>query len=317
MIDSYNPRVRALALSAILLLLVACASEHAQSPPPKPAPPPLEFLGEWGTRGEGPGQLSSPTGIAVDAVGNVYVSDGGSRFVHKFTAEGHPLQSFQDPFFKEPVGIALDRGDAIYVSDCKQHAIQVFLPTAESFLVIRGGTAHRLVCPAELVVGADGFVFVQDNYGHRIQKFDARGKWLRSWGEKDTAAEESAPFEGLALGADGILYVLDDSNKRVQKFNGEGELLSQWEISPLLGVPRQENWFSGIAVSHNSVFLANSRRRTIDVWTLDGQHKLETNVGSHLASDGSGPLYPAISPRGELLVLDAFGSRVLRFRINF
>ncbi len=298
-------------------MLAACFSQQAQPRSVTPPPPALEYLGEWGTRGDGPGQLSGPTGIAVDTVGNVYISDGASQFVHKFNALGHPLQSFQDPFLKEPSGIALDRGDAIYVSDCKQHAVQIFLFSAERFRVIRGAGEHRLVCPAELVVDAEGSVFVLDQYGRRVQKFDPRGRWQKSWGEKNSTPVESAPFDGLALGEDGVLYVLDDSNGRVRKFSAGGELVSELQIPQTRGEREQQNQFSGITVSHDYVFLANSTRRTIDVWTLEGQHKLETNVGGRLASDNPGPLYPALSPRGELLVLDAFGARVFRLRVNF
>lgn len=281
-----------------------------------PPPPPLEYVGEWGTRGDGPGQLGGPTGIAVDAVGNIFIADGASQFVHKFNALGRPLESFQDAGLRQPSGIALDRGDAIYVSDCQQNSVQIFLFSAVRLRVLRGA-GRRLNCPGDVKVDADGYVFVLSDDGHRILAFDNRGRAIKSWGQRGSAPGEFDPATALAIGADGLLYVLDAGNHRVQKFSRAGEFVSQWEIPPPEGAALPENALTGIAVSRDSVFIANSARRTIDVWSLDGEHKMETNGGGHLYSERVGTLRLTLSPRSELLVLDTSGPRVLRFRINF
>lgn len=300
----------------VLLTTAACFTQQAQSPPPKPALPPLEFLGAWGIRGDGPGQLSGPAGIAVDSVGNVFISDRSSKFIHKFNPDGHPLQSFQDPSIKDPLGIAIDHGDAIYVSDCKLNAIQIFLFSADRFLTIRGAASHRLVCPSQVAVSVDGLIFAIDNDGHRIQKFNARGRWLKSWGKKGSTPGEIGRATAVAVGADNLLYVLDGGNRRVQRFTLGGEFVSQWEI-PLAAGADNPNWLTGLVVSRESVLVANARAGTIDVWTLDGQRKFESNVADRLHAEQLHTLHLALSPRGELLVLDVDGARVLRFRINF
>jgi tripartite motif-containing protein 71 len=45
-----------------------------------------QFLAEWGERGSKPGQFITPTGIALDEVGDVYVSEAGdaNERVQKF-----------------------------------------------------------------------------------------------------------------------------------------------------------------------------------------------------------------------------------------
>ena len=299
------------------LLASACSTQHAQTPPVTPPPPPLEYIGEWGTRGDGPGQLSGPTGIAVDSVGNIFISDGASQFVHKFNALGHPLQSFQDPFLKQPSGIALDLGDAIYVSDCRQNAVQIFLFSAERFRVLRGGAGRRLVCPGDLKVDAEGYTFVLDDAGRRVLEFDNRGRGIRAWGKQGSAPGEFGPAAGLAIGADGLIYVLDAGNRRVQKFSRDGAFVAQWEIPSPPGGAAEANGFGDIAVSRDAIYLVNTQRRTIGVWSLEGVPKLETNGAGHLQSESAGALHLALSPRNELLVLDTAGPRVLRFRINF
>jgi len=39
----------------------------------------ISFVTKWGTEGLGDGQFEVPTGVAVDASGNVYVCEGGQR----------------------------------------------------------------------------------------------------------------------------------------------------------------------------------------------------------------------------------------------
>jgi DNA-binding beta-propeller fold protein YncE len=46
---------------------------------------PPTYLLQWGTFGSGVGQFLYPSGVAVDASGNVYVSDVNNNRIQKFT----------------------------------------------------------------------------------------------------------------------------------------------------------------------------------------------------------------------------------------
>src|SRR5438874_7357047 len=68
-------------------------------------------LAFWGTRGCGDGEFNTPTGIAVDANGDVYVTDGNNHRVQKFTNDGAFLAKggglgSGDGQFSFPSGIA-------------------------------------------------------------------------------------------------------------------------------------------------------------------------------------------------------------------
>lgn len=301
-------RTRLVVVFALLLLSSACSrSAPQQLPPPKP---PLEFLGEWGIKGEGPGQLSLPTGIATDSLGNVYVVDAATKFVHKFNVKGRPLLSFQDDRLQYPAGIAVDVGGAIYVADSGRSSVLIYLPDGTFFKEIRGGPQGRLQKPREVGVSAEGKIFVLETRD-RIQVFNSRGRFLRPISGQKSTSKNSQLWLGMAVSADGSLYVMDLEAARVLKFNPEGQL------DPLWGIASKPSIGMNLAASSRHLFLIDPGGLETDVWTLNGAHvgKFSTNRGQPPAH-GSFGLSLAISPKGELLILDAANARVLRFRVN-
>jgi sugar lactone lactonase YvrE len=290
---------------AATFFLASCAQQVAP-PPPLPKPP-LEFLGDWGAPGDGPGQLSDPTDIAVDSVGNIFVSDRGSRFVHKFSPAGTPLLSFQNVSLLEPSCIALDHGDAIYVCDSKRRAVYVFYPTGDFLRVLRAAG----MLPASVAVDAEGQVFVAG--GRRIFSFTPHGRLGRVWNSKGSPAE-SLSAENIRISPDGSVFVLDSENLRVQRFSSRGEFLGEWKTGSI-EAPR------ALALAGNSVVLARPGSQMLEVWAQDGRRLFELDLKSHLAPSAEGGeavTALAASPRGDLFVLvrGSSGPRVLRFRIN-
>ena len=90
------------------------------------------------------GPFNRPSDIALDASGDLYISDGyGNSRVHKFTSDGKLLFSWGEPGKTGP------------------------------------GEFH---VPHGVWVHTDGRVFVADRENNRIQIFDAEGKYLDEWG---------------------------------------------------------------------------------------------------------------------------------------
>lgn len=96
----------------------------------------LKLLRRMGTGGKNhflttPGDFAAPQGVAVDADGNVYVTDTLNNRVEIFDADGNFISAFgkngDGPgSFARPKGIALDSDGHIWVADEMQDRLQVF-----------------------------------------------------------------------------------------------------------------------------------------------------------------------------------------------
>jgi len=305
--------------SLILTLLIAasiCGSTpgrtEAQSQPS--AAPPLEYLGAWGVKGERPGQLSEPVSISTDTIGNVYLADAGSRFVHKFSPQGKPLLSFQEEPLKHPGWITIDRGGAIYVADPVRNSVFIFNPDGEHYRELRLHSRATKENTLSVAVGWDGLINVLDSNALKIFTFTPRFRLVQSfYPPRDSTGHASDPGP-IQIGPDGALYVANATVGTIMKFTREGHLML--EIGGRAqGAGRKLS--ERFAVGSNFLYVMDVNGRMLHVLTLDGAPKLDVDLAPELGQAARPAPELAVSPRGELLVLDTPGNRVLRYHINF
>ena len=291
--------------------LVSCGNRANPAPAPKPQSPPFEFVGAWGEKGEGPGKLDGPVAFAGDSLGNIFFADATAGFVHKFESNGTPLQSFEDTRVRHASGIAVDAGGAIYIADAQQGSIHVFFPDGTFFQTWR--TAPQRHFSGALSVGIDeeGTLYVPDATNSRVLKFNKHGRLVKSWAapQKAIAAEERPSW--ISAEPDDFLFVAYFSTGRIEKFSSDGSLATSW---PAAGTPGESSLISGFAVSSQFVFTMAASSTEIRVWTVDGQHKLDADLGSSLGKIAAPQI--AVTPHGELLVFDPSAPKVFRFRMH-
>jgi sugar lactone lactonase YvrE len=75
-----------------------------------------------GVKGNAPGQLTLPHGVAVDSKGRVFVSDSDNKRVSVFDKDGKFLEIWNAP---SRGGIAISPDDTVYVSDVNGGAVTV------------------------------------------------------------------------------------------------------------------------------------------------------------------------------------------------
>jgi sugar lactone lactonase YvrE len=282
-----------------------------------PASPSVEFVGQWGVHGQAPGQLDEPVGLAVDTVDRVYFADRGTGSVQKFTISGVPLLTFEDSAIRGAAGIAVDDGGAIYVADVRAGQIRVFFPEGDLLRVHRIAPQRHFEGPFIFSTGADGDIFVPDPAGGRIQVLTPRGQIKKTWSVASASATEQAHPVAVVAGPDGFIYVGDALSGRIYKFEAGGERMAVWNDSATAEPNAERFW--GMAATADHLFVLRGGSPHLEIWTFDGRQESTDDLGGRLNTQPGSQtrtLALAISPGGELLVMDAAAPRVLRFRIH-
>ncbi|MCL4300727.1 MAG: TIGR03663 family protein [Anaerolineae bacterium] len=171
------------------------------------------------------GKFWGPRDVAVDAQGNVYVTDTGNKRVEKFTATGEFLQAWGGGgvipgAFEEPVGIDIDREGNVYVADTWNQRVQKFDANFNPLAQwdVAGWESESVINKPSLAVDAEGRVFVSDPEGFRIIVYDKAGQVLGTWGQYGQDPASFALPNGLAFDRQGNLLVADADNNRIMQF---------------------------------------------------------------------------------------------------
>ena len=151
------------------------------------------------TDGTGTGaSFSSPQGVAVDSLGNVYVAEGGNK-IRKVTSAGvvttlaGSTSGFADgngptAKFSGPNGVAVDSLGNVYVGDTANHRIRKVTPAGDVSTLAGSGagfvdgtaTAALFNNPYGVTVDTLGNVYVADSKNNRIRKVSSSsvsGTW--------------------------------------------------------------------------------------------------------------------------------------------
>ncbi len=277
------------------------------------------FVTQWGSYGSGDGQFQDPIGVAVDALGNVYVADTYNYQIQKFDSTGAFLakwgsQGGADGQFNYPIGVAVDALGNVYVADYYYHRIQKF-DTNGAFLAkwgSQGGADGQFQFPYGVAVDALGSVYVADTENHRIQKFDSTGAFLAKWGAQGGADGQFQYPYGVAVDALGNVYVADFFNRRIQKFDSTGAFLAKWGSQG--GADGQFQYPSGVAVdASGNVYVADTYNHRIQ--KFDSTGAFLAKWGSQGGADGQFqyPIGVAVYASGNVYVADYSNNRIQKF----
>ncbi|MFZ1804752.1 MAG: 6-bladed beta-propeller [Nitrospira sp.] len=308
-----------------VVTVVTSKGESPESKEVMAIPSPYLLAMIIGCEGVGDGELNSPTGIALDKNGNIYVADTDNHSIQKFDKTGTFLArwggepSSQEGQFYYPRGLAVGPDDVVYVADSGNNRVQKFdlegnaqKAWGKFGFAWRGADMGRFDVPWGITTDQDGHVYVSDTSNARIQKFQADGQPLLKWG-RDGSFDGAFFFpRGVAVDFIGNIYVADESNNRIQKFDARGSFLTKWGREGQGPGQFKSPW--GIACDAlGNVYVVDSGNHRIQ--KFDGNGTFLCSFGNRGKTEGqvNFPYGIAVDKEGCVFVVDSGNHRVLKY----
>lgn len=192
--------------------------------------------------------FNTPSALAIDYAGNIYVADTGNNRIRKITPEGivttlagDGVAGYRDgpaeaAEFNGPVGVAVDQKGNVYVADTYNDYIRLIGTDGQVKTLAGGGTpgdrdgdalsAALFDTPCALVVTPSGELLIADTGNNQIRKLTHEQQIVTIIPTTDNGesfSSFSSPV-GLAVTHDNFLYVTESDGGRIQQIAPDGRI---------------------------------------------------------------------------------------------
>ncbi|MCU1237827.1 MAG: repeat containing protein, partial [Candidatus Solibacter sp.] len=289
-------------------------------------------------------QFSSLNGVAVDRLGNLYLSDTDNHRVRKISAAGvvttiagNGLPGFSgdglpgpNAQLNSPYGLALDTAGNLYIADFGNQRVRRV--SNDGTITTVAGTGRRassadgaapldtsLLSPRNVAVDAKGNLYIAEFEGHRVRRLTPDGKFTTVAGTGiagpggDGFAAVKAQLNcpaGLAFDRAGAVYIADSGNNVIRKIYADNT------IGTVVGRTPGTQLFSpqSVAVDQTgNIYVGDSTFR-VALYTTAGKWIQYAGNGAPTFSGDGGPAKDAAlaavndivaDPNGGLYIADS------------
>jgi len=143
------------------------------------------YAGDAGPATEG--QLNTPTAVATDNNGNVFIADANNNAIRVVNSGNINTVSGTNYYLNYPNGIAVDSSGDIFVADTGNERVVEFTANVYTLFVIAGtgvpgfsgddgpGLNAQVADPKGVAVDSQGYVYIADTINSRIRKVGLDG----------------------------------------------------------------------------------------------------------------------------------------------
>jgi DNA-binding beta-propeller fold protein YncE len=174
-------------------------------------------------------ERGTPSGLAIDGGGRVFIADAHYSRVIVFDLEGRELGRFGRSGtgpgeFLFPTDVVIDEQGYVYISEYGGNdRISRFTPQWEWESSFGGpSSASPLRNPSGLAFDAAGTLWVADTGNHRLCRFSTTGRMIETLGGLGGEIGSFRYPSDVAVDAAVGLFVCDRENNRVQWFRTDG-----------------------------------------------------------------------------------------------
>jgi uncharacterized protein (TIGR03437 family) len=283
-------------------------------------------------------QIGNIQGIALDRLGNAYLSDTDHSLIRKidakgiittiagigtagFSGDGGPAASAS---LNLPYGVAADLAGNVYIADLGNQRVRRIAPNGTMNTVAGTGvkgslgdgglaTNAQLMSPRNVAVDAAGNLYISEFEGHRVRRVTPDGKistiagsgiaGFRGDGGLAVNAQLSFPA-GLTVDRSGNLYLADSQNQRIRKIVPGGM------ISTVAGGTQSEPLVTPVAVAidnYGNIYAGNTSGVVHEATTAGAWIAVAGTGAPGFAGDG-GPASKAQLSAARDLALDVIGN---------
>uniref|UniRef100_A0A7E4W0J1 RING-type domain-containing protein n=1 Tax=Panagrellus redivivus TaxID=6233 RepID=A0A7E4W0J1_PANRE len=227
-----------------------------------------------GRRGENPGEMNWPRGVAALPGGEFAVCDSSNHRIQLFDSTGKLIRTFGKYGTEEG---ELDSCAAVAYNRYKQQII------------------------------------VSDRYNHRIQIFEIDGKFTRQFGSFGSGNGQFNNPWGLAVDELGVIYVADKDNHRIQVFDQNGNFMMKFGTHGSDIGQFNHPLFIAIHRRTQNIFISDSANHRICVFDHDSTPILCFGIEGFHTGQLKLPRGIALDDQGFVIVADSGNNRVQIF----